>query len=93
MRKERTFNVQLVHLELDALLAQQRLAGPAVRAVALAEHHDRIVVDHRLRLLLRGGHGGRAGRRRRRGKEAAREEAAEERNFGGSSSFSVGLEG
>jgi len=54
--------VQLDGVELGALLAQQLLGGFAVRAVALAEDGDGVVVDDLLRFGLGGGnHGGRYG--------------------------------
>lgn len=54
-----TLLVQLVHLELGAGALQGLLAGAAVRAVALGEHHDGVLVDERLGLGLCCFHGDR----------------------------------
>jgi len=52
----RTDLVQLENLVVGAELGQQLLAGFAVRAVALAEDGDAVVVDDALGLGLGGGH-------------------------------------
>jgi len=54
-----TLLVQLVHLELGAGALQGLLAGAAVRAVALGEHHNGVLVDERLGLGLCRFHGDR----------------------------------
>jgi hypothetical protein len=67
--------VELDDVRLDAQLAQQLLRSLAVRAVALGEDGDGILVDNGLRLGLCCRHGA--------GTWGAVEEAREERNGGG----------
>ena len=70
---KRTDFIQLHEKILRPFLAQQRLGRLAVRAVALAEDDDGVVVDDGLGLGLCCGHGGGGGA----GAEAA-EQAAQE---------------
>ena len=66
--------IQLHNLELRPRFAQQLLRAPRVRAPALAEDHDGVLVDEGLRLGLCGRHAG----------GGAEEATDEERNFDGS---------
>lgn len=67
--------IQLDGIELCAARAQQLLRLAAVRAVALAEDGDGVLVDDGLDLCFCGGHGG--------GAVGPREEAREEGYGGG----------
>jgi hypothetical protein len=71
----RTNLIQLNRIKLCAALAQKLLCLAAVRAVALAEDGDGVLVNDGLNLGLGGGHGG--------GRGGAREVAAQEGNGGG----------
>jgi hypothetical protein len=68
----RTNLIQLNRIKLCAALAQQLLRLATVRAVALAEDGDGVLVNDALDLGLGGGHGG--------GRGGAREVAAQEGN-------------
>lgn len=49
--------IKLNDVELGSGIAEELLRGAAVRAVALAEDGDGVLVDDGLNLLLCGGHG------------------------------------
>jgi hypothetical protein len=71
----RTNLIQLNSIKLCTALAQQLLCLATVRAVALAEDGNGVLVNNGLDLGLCGGHGG--------GRGGAREVAAQEGNGGG----------